>query len=133
MSRLYEDPVVRCDNTNILFMDEGYLRRMADVQPRAYPMLTLSTDQKWYKLYLIQLDGDGVDEVVPVSFMDLDDLELPLCESPFLDHAPNPVAIKMLCEQNGWHMGPIGWELICGRWACEYFNLKWTVPPELEP
>lgn len=81
---------------------------------RQETVLTVENYGKWYGLYLIEPNN----EVKEVKFDKLQEY----CgkQSPYLDHAPNPTAVKKWCEAEGWYLDPQAEEMMIGRWEQEY-------------
>lgn len=82
------------------------------------PVLTVELYTKWYELFLIEKKGDNFD-AYSVSFGHLEDV-CPVGVSPYLDHAPNPLCVKLFAHRNGYHIDELALELITGRWQIEY-------------
>jgi hypothetical protein len=90
-------------------------------EPRNRAIVTVELYCKWYGLYLIAALG----HVKPLDFPN--ESTLPRFAtyrrgSYYVDHVPNPAAVKMMCEQHGWDLDPLAFELIVGRWAVEVMN-----------
>jgi hypothetical protein len=82
------------------------------------PTVTVEMYSKWYSLFVVRV---GYDEVTIEEFPFPDDLEF--CggnETPFLDHAPNPVVVARWALKNGFCVDDVAMETMIGRWEREY-------------
>ena len=82
------------------------------------PVLTVELYTKWYELILIEKKGDDFN-AYSIHFGHLQDVA-PAGVSPYLDHAPNPLCVKLFAHRNGYHIDELALELITGRWQIEY-------------
>lgn len=82
-----------------------------DVTKLEGPLLTVELCCKWYTLYLIHPTG----AVERVSFEELEDGY----PRAYVDHVPQPAAVRALVERRGWYLDAIAEELIEGRWKME--------------
>ena len=70
---------------------------------------------KWYNLKVIYRMGEPYDLIdFPETHSDL-----PSNESPFVDHVPNPLNIKLWCRDWQYDIDPLSWDLMVGRWFNE--------------
>lgn len=79
------------------------------------PDCTLTAERyiKWYELYLIR---EG--EVLIVDFEALEPFT-PKGESAYVDHVPNPRAIELYAEAQGYQVDELFLEAAYGRWFLE--------------
>jgi hypothetical protein len=107
-----------------LVLCEGYHWSTCD------PILTVEHHTKWYELYLVRWDPhepegteDTVDlfRVYKIHYGFLEKV-CPPGVSPYLDHAPNPLCVRLFARRNGYHLDELGFELITGRWQLEYVD-----------
>ena len=76
-------------------------------------ILTVELYMKWYRLYVITPDR----EVIAVGF---DQLDTVFKEgSAYVDHAPNPAAVRAYAESKGYYINDLAEELLVGRWQLE--------------
>jgi len=82
-------------------------------------LLTVEAYMKWYDLILVSTNGAHEDEVH--TYISYDQLEpfAPKGQSAYVDHVPNPLAVKAMAEAKGWQLDPLAFELIVGRWCTE--------------
>jgi hypothetical protein len=84
------------------------------------PVLTVELYTKWYELFLVKKEwGDLV--LYSVHFGHLEDV-CPADVSPFLDHCPNPLCVRLFAARNDFHLDELADELITGRWQNEYID-----------
>ena len=76
------------------------------------PVLTVELYCKWYELWVVHPNLD----LMTVSFMDLEEHWAGFA---FVDHTPNPGAVRNLAEAKGWYLNELADELITGRWKLE--------------
>lgn len=87
------------------------------------PLLTVEFCTKWYELFLLRDDGPGKDlGLYSIHFGHLDTAARHLQVSAFVDHVPNPVAVRLFARQNGYEIDELAWDLISGRWQNEAVN-----------
>lgn len=101
--------------SSVLFLSERDLPLMLTHLPKV-PTLTVEQYLKWYKLYLVQPDG----QVLPVEYDALDVAGL----EGYVDHVPNPQNVIQLAQRMNWEIDDLALELIIGRWhwevLCDY-------------
>lgn len=89
------------------------------------PVLTIEFCTKWYELFLIIRDKDDAKDYsfrgYSIHFGHLEDV-CPEDVSPYLDHAPNPLCVRLFAARNGYHLDDLADELITGRWQNEYVD-----------
>ncbi len=78
--------------------------------PIGTAVLTVELRTKWYELWLVR--GE---ERTPVHFGHLDDGQ----GTPFVDHVPNPEAVRRYAEKHGYVLDELADDLITGRWQNE--------------
>lgn len=82
------------------------------------PVVTVEMYSKWYGLFVVRV---GYDEITIEEYPFPDDLEF--CagnQTPFLDHAPNPVVVARWATKNGFYVDDVAMEMMIGRWEREY-------------
>lgn len=86
---------------------------VVSVPPRpCQPVLTVELYPKWYGLWLVHA---GVAAAEPIHFGRLDDGE----GTPYVDHVPNPAAVRRFAERHGYVVDELAEDLIAGRWQNE--------------
>lgn len=83
------------------------------------PVLTVYGATKWYSLVLVLKLQDKIYGSQP-EFREVyfDELERAFVRgSPYVDHDPNPDAVRALARANHWFIDTLAEELIEGRWA----------------
>ena len=94
------------------------------------PTVTVELYTKWYCLCVVRI---GYDEVVVEEVPFPSDLEFCEGETPFLDHAPNPVVVARWAAKQGYVVDDLAAELMIGRWEREYwekYTETYVAPPE---
>jgi hypothetical protein len=81
------------------------------------PVLTVEFHTKWYEIFLIDKEGGRL-VVYSVNFGYLDDV-CPPGMSPYVDHVPNPICVKLLARRKGFELDELAENLITGRWQDE--------------
>lgn len=92
--------------------DRGLPLVLTDPDPR-FPTLTVELYVKWYSLFLVCQC-----EVIQISFEELEEFRTG-GESPFVDHVPNPGAVRRMVEHRRYVLDALAEELIVGRWVLE--------------
>lgn len=99
------------------------------------PVLTVELCSKWYELFLIEpvrfrciVDdaawrGIADYRIYSIHFGHLQDVA-PHGVSPYLDHAPNPLCVRLFARRNNYHLDDLADELITGRWQNEYVDSR---------
>ena len=70
---------------------------------------------KWYRLQLIHPDGSIGDAIYPDDYVETG-------ETPYLDHAPNPMVVQRWAAKQGFYLCDMALELLIGRWEQEFKN-----------
>lgn len=92
-----------------------------------YPMITVTLKTKWYLLFLLHLPHggrivDGINhghlEIYGVHFGHLE-MMMPVNKSPYVDHVPNPDAVRLFARRNEFEVDELAADLIAGRWTNE--------------
>lgn len=91
----------------------------ATPMPPDVTYLTVELYGKWYNLYLIHVDSDGV---YRRERLDPELLEeyTPEGQSAVGDHVFNPLAVEALADAYEWYLPQLAHELLIGRWELEY-------------
>jgi hypothetical protein len=83
---------------------------IAGPYPATTTVLTVEMRTKWYRLWLVR--GE---ERTPLHFGMIDDGK----GTAFVDHVPNPEAVRRFADKNGYWLDELADDLIAGRWANE--------------
>jgi hypothetical protein len=75
------------------------------------PTITVELAEKWYSLWLVRPSG----QIEPIPFPEI--MEMDDCS--FVDHAPNPDAIRAYADAQDFEVDLVAFELIVGRWETE--------------
>lgn len=97
----------------------GYLLALSTtLQFEDQDVLTVELASKWYGLIVVKpnLDVRKI-EVREIDFSTFSDP--PLADPPYVDHVPNPLAVRLFAEKMSWHLDELAEQLILGRWADE--------------
>lgn len=97
--------------------ESGFLLPVCNYTGRL-PVLTVELYCKWYSLHLVWPNRI----VERIDFGRLEPAAASLNCSPFVDHIPNPAAVRALALAEGWHLDELAEELIVGRWHIEVLN-----------
>jgi hypothetical protein len=93
-------------------------RLVCDYTPEI-PTITVEDYCKWYTLYVVFPDN----RVESLCFPGHDTLDdLPSGEMSFVDHVPNPRAVKRMAERLGYEIDYDSLERMVGRWFLEVQN-----------
>ena len=79
------------------------------------PVVCVELYCKWYRLHVIHPDGTIEEFPFPDDYLDTG-------ETPYLDHAPNPMTVQRWAEKMNYHLCDLALELMIGRWEMEYKN-----------
>jgi hypothetical protein len=81
---------------------------------RTQPIITCENYSKWYDLFVVTLDSS-------VETLDFSRLES-IChdDTPYVDHAPNPIVIMRLAKLIGYSVDEQSYEMMIGRWELEH-------------
>lgn len=99
------------------------------------PLLTVELATKWYELFLLTGEGDIWHFASPgwkglklhsIHFGHLETAVKHINISPYVDHVPNPTAVRLFARQNGYEIDELAWDLINGRWQYEVSEQDWT-------
>jgi hypothetical protein len=75
------------------------------------PLITVEVYEKWYELFVIhpnrRVETLGYDKLEEYAGPD---------GSAYIDHVPNPRAVQRLANARGWHVHPLAFEMMVGRW-----------------
>lgn len=87
------------------------------------PTLTVELYTKWYTLYLVQKalnQGSRWEwlKVYKVHYGHLEDFR-PEDQIAYLDHVPNPLAVKNFADAKKYHLDELAEDLLMGRWQNE--------------
>jgi hypothetical protein len=77
-------------------------------------VLTMENYCKWYHLHFINTDGD----VTELHFGVLEHAA-PNVSPPFVDHVPNPEAVRLYAAKYNIYVDESAYEMIVGRWELE--------------
>lgn len=72
------------------------------------PVVTVETYCIWYDLYLVFPSG-------MVAIIEYDNLEK-FVDTPYIDHTPNPLAVRCLAEENGFVVDKDAWQAMVDQW-----------------
>lgn len=87
--------------------------------PSLRPHLTVELYDKWYELYLVDRPTPARGfRIQSIHFGHLDE-HAPKGETAYVDHVPNPKAVRAFAEANDYHLVELADELITGRWQIE--------------
>lgn len=103
---------VPTDRAEILLSASG----RAILRTSGTPVLTVYLTEKWYQLVLVRSANPGA----PMGIHEIyyDELEKAYPRgSGYVDHDPNPDAVRALAKAKMWEIDPIAEEIIEGRWA----------------
>jgi hypothetical protein len=79
----------------------------------ARPLVTVENYYKWYDLWLVLAFEN---EVLPISFSNLEPTAALLGESANCDHTPNPGVVVAYAVKRGWHVDPEAMKEMLERW-----------------
>jgi hypothetical protein len=83
------------------------------------PTITVENYCKWYTLHVVFPDG----RIECLLFPGMDDTgDEPENESGFVDHVPNPRAVRKMAERLGYEIDYDSLERMVGRWFLEVKN-----------
>jgi hypothetical protein len=97
------------------------------------PTVTVEMYVKWYSFFVVRV---GYDEVVVEEVPFPDDEFCEAGESPYCDHAPNPVVVARWAKSKGYLIDDAAIEMMIGRWEREYketYEATYVSPPETSP
>src|SRR5262245_5113245 len=87
---------------------------------KVLPLLTVELYTKWYTLYLIERVEFGAIQISKVWYDAFDTEALrPDGQSAFVDHVPNPIAIRNFADAKKYHVDELATDLLMGRWMNE--------------
>lgn len=86
-----------------------------------FPTVTVEVASKWYGIYLATPvdEASGMCEIAEWDFGVLEPFRCPGSGSYFVDHVPNPNAVRQFCAAKDYELDDLGFELIVGRWLTE--------------
>jgi len=79
----------------------------------ARPLVTVENYAKWYDLWLVLAFEN---EVLPISFSNLEPTAARLDEAAYCDHTPNPGVVAAYAVKRGWHVDPEAMKEMLERW-----------------
>lgn len=87
------------------------------------PILTVELYVKWYTLYLVKKEFNKGSrwewlKVYKVYYHQLDNYR-PMDQPTYVDHVPNPLAVRNFADAMGFTLDELAEELIEGRWHIE--------------
>src|SRR5688572_14107484 len=67
------------------------------------PLLTVEFYTKWYELFLLRYEGPEKDVgLYSIHFGHLEDAVKHIQISAYVDHVPNPIAVRLFARKNGY-------------------------------
>lgn len=83
-------------------------------------VLTAEASGKWYSLWLVFPSNRQI-KVPPamITFDELEGVAYAKGISPYVDHVPNPEAVKAFCGKNKFHLDRAFWFASLKRWKRE--------------
>jgi hypothetical protein len=101
---------VPTDRAEVLLSASG----RAILRTSGTPVLTVYLTEKWYQLVLVK----SVRRELEIQEVYYDELDMAYPHgSGYVDHDPNPDAVRALAKAKMWEIDPLAEELIEGRWA----------------